>query len=252
MIFGFTANRALKSLIIVSAVALALAWTAPAMAGKKKPEEKAAAKIWAGIKANLDAGRELEACRLVKKLAPYENTETYHEAKKALLRKGISIQTPLVSYTSKAIVKAQNMVERNLVSTGDLKNIGVLPQHKDAWGTPLRVELATLKDYLYIVRSAGQDRKYMTEDDILIGGLKPKGFRDEPEGRKKTDRDQPDPNKKNKSEATRKGLLVQPGARTQEGGGGQSRSSSPQTETGDETQHQEESVELGDLLEKVQ
>ncbi len=210
----------IKGLFLLLAAAAVLAWASPGLAKKPNPDEKKAARLWSQIKGRLDQGRELEACRLARKMAPYGKTEAYARAKKTMLRRGISLETPLISWTSKAIVRTQNLVERDLIGTGDLKHIGALADHKDAWDTALRVEMVELGEYLYLVRSAGPDKKYLTGDDILIGGLKPKELKGQP-------------------------------ADTGESKGHALSGSAGETETDQETQNREEVVELGDLLEKT-
>lgn len=238
---------------------LALVWAGPGEAKKVSKEQKAA-RLWSQIKSNLDADQELKACHLAVKMAGYEDTKAYGQAKKVLRKRGISIEDPLISYTSKAIVRAQNIVERDLLQGGDLKHIGIMPDHKDAWGTPLRVEMVKMGEYLYIVRSAGPDKKYNTGDDPIIGGLKPRGHGGSAgagSGDRGKNQASGKPGKSGKTNPTLQGLLNQGGgsgggsAGSGSAGGGSGSGGSQASGGGDETQPQEEVVDLGDLIEKT-
>ncbi len=241
----------IKTLAVLAALALVLAWAAPGAAKKPPKAEQKAARLWSKIKSHLDGNRELEACRAAVKMAPYQGTKAYAAAKKALRARAISIEDPLLSWTSKAMIRAQNVVERDLLVKGDLKHIGVLPEHKDAWGTPLRVEMVEMGEYLYMVRSAGPDRKYATNDDPIIGGLKPKELKQgSGSGRKVGGSSAGRAKKGGKTDTTLKGLLNQGGGSAGTGAGGGGPEAEPEMD--EEPRHQEEVVELDDLIQKTE
>ena len=243
-------GRRIRVLAVLAVLALVLVWTVPGEA-KKMPQ---ADRLLSQIRSHLDQDQELEACRLAVKMAEYSETKAYAEAKKLLRARGISIEDPLLSWTAKAIVRAQNIAERELLVEGDLKHIGVLPDHKDAWGTPLRIEMVETGPYIYMVRSAGPDKKYGTGDDPLVGGLKPKsGKSGSGAGGQAQASEQA--NKNSKTKSTLKSLLKPGGSSSGggsgSGGGGSASGSSPAPEAGDDAQPQEEVVDLGDLIDKT-
>jgi hypothetical protein len=126
-------------------------------------------RIFSRIKGYIDAGKELNACRLAEDLAPYKETPTYAEAEQYLLSHGISIDDPLGSYTVKKVIQLQNDTEAQRMSTKGLPTPGPRANHKDAWGRPIRIELVSRGGFIYLVRSAGPDGKYMNDDDYVVG-----------------------------------------------------------------------------------
>lgn len=209
--------------ICLTLIAL-LALPLPALAGDKKlPPKGTDVKIWKQVKKALDKGYLLKACKLAVKMKPWaENpTPSYKKVQKALQKRGISIEDPMTSYTAKQIVRVQNKIEKTLVATGDLKGIGMHKNIRDAWGTPIRVEMAEIGDYLYLVRSAGPDKKWMTDDDPLIGGLKPKSTRPSQLGKGKGDKKAAaEAAKKKRHSRMKAGLMGTDKKRSGGGGGG--------------------------------
>lgn len=237
--------------VVVSAVVVVMAWAAPGMAKNKSKEEKKADRLWSQIKSHLDRSQELAACRLAVKIAPYPETEAYAAAKSALRQSGISIKDPLMSWTSKAMIKVQNIVENDLRVAGDMKHIGILPDHKDAWGSAIRVEMVELGDYFYLVRSAGADKKYNTGDDPIIGGLKEKRHRGNSGGGEKSNTaGTPGSNKAGGTDSTFKSLLTGKGDTAQSDD--RNYDSASELEMDDETRPQEEEIELDDLIKKME
>ena len=165
-----------------------------------------------------------------------------------------------MSYTGKVLVRAQNLVERSLLAEGDVKHIGTMPDHIDAWGTPVRVEMVEMGDYLYMVRSAGPDKKYLTSDDPIIGGLKPMGFKSEPDGGLKAGGSSASGGvsgsaKAQKTDTTLKSLLKTSAGGFPEspGTGGALAGSDPGGDEADgEEMPREEVVELEELIEKTE
>ena len=123
----------------------------------------------ARIQAALAQGREKQACELALQMAPYKGTPAHAQAKTALLGQGISIESPLQSWTLKRIIELQNRLEGQRAAKGDLPRLGLYQDYPDAWGTPLRVEMVSRGSVLYLLRSAGPDRAFMTDDDLAVG-----------------------------------------------------------------------------------
>jgi hypothetical protein len=227
------------------------------MAQVQSDKEQQAAKLWTRVKAHLDREDELKAARLALKMAPFKGTQAYGKAQKALKARGLSIESPLLSWTAKALVRVQNVIEGEMQKQGNITSIGVLKGHTDAWGHPLRVELVHMGEYLYLIRSAGPDGKYMSGDDPIIGGLKP-GMDGINETRETTGSAEsrgyqnPDPSK-----GLRKDLLKTGGNRTGQGstpgtGRAASRdgSDAPAAKDEDIEELKEDLAELEKLLEK--
>lgn len=128
------------------------------------------ADLQARIHRHLQAGQELEACRLAQKMANYKGGPAYEKARRELLGRGLSIDDCLTSLTVKRMMKVQNRVERELVLGQDLTKIGEQKDETDAWGTPIRFELVNRPGLLYFIRSAGPDKKYYTPDDAILAG----------------------------------------------------------------------------------
>lgn len=148
-------------------ILLLLLSTALSAAAGDKPGKEAA--IWRQVQAKLKAGDELAACRLAVKLSSYSDTPTYAKASGKLLDYGISIEDPLGSYSIKKITELQNETEAFRKKHRALPSLGLYRKHRDAWGTPLRVDMMSRKGFVYLIRSAGPDRRYMTDDDYVIG-----------------------------------------------------------------------------------
>lgn len=125
--------------------------------------------LWRQISGLLRQGRELEACEVATKMAPFEGHRAYIKAEKALLKRGISITSPLKSYSLKQIVALENALEAKRSVTGKLPQPGVRDGFEDAWGTALRVEMITRRTMIYLIRSAGPDKIFFTMDDLAIG-----------------------------------------------------------------------------------
>ena len=190
-------------------------------------------------------------------MAPFEGTQAFQAAAEAFQARGLSIQTPLLSWTAKALIRAQNVVEGELQKDGNISSIGVLRDHRDAWGNPIRVELVQMGEYLYVIRSAGPDGKYMSGDDPLIGGLKPgaDGITDneemtgsaEPRGYQN-----PDPSKGVRQDLLKAGVKGTGGRSSQ--GAGRTASQAKPTEPAEADQDieelKEDLAELEKLLEK--
>ena len=140
---------------------------APAFAGDEKAGPEVA--IWQEVKRLFKQGKELEASKAATALKKYPDTPTYEKAKKVMAGYGYSIQDPLGGYTIKQIIKLQNVLEPIRRREGRMPTVGKRKSHLDAWGMPLRVEMVARGNYIYIIRSAGPDRHYITEDDYIIG-----------------------------------------------------------------------------------
>ncbi len=150
--------------LMVAFFLLAGPWAAPAVhAGLVE------AAIWQKVQTLLAQGKELEACREAVKLQEYKDSPVYKKAQKELARRGISLADPLASYTAKRIVDLQNETQAVSAATGQLPKPGLRPRHKDAWGHPMRVELVTRGSFVYAIRSAGPDGRFMSDDDLVVG-----------------------------------------------------------------------------------
>ncbi len=149
--------------VLIAVTTVMSCWALPARAGQ-------AERLWAKAAKLLNQGRELEACKVVAKMAPYSETAVYAKASRILLKRGISIETPLTSWTVKQMLKLQNRIEHDLRATGDMPLIGPAPDFQDAWGRPIRVEMVEKPGVLYFIRSAGPDGRLYTADDAVVVG----------------------------------------------------------------------------------
>ena len=156
---------------VVAVLALPAVCPAPAARFAFASEQKAGpeAAIWRDVQEYLKRGEELKACKAAVGLKKYSDTPTYERAKKVMERYGYSLQDPLGGYTIKQIIKLQNILEPVRQRDGKMPTVGKRKSHLDAWGTPLRVEMVARGSYIYIIRSAGPDRRYITDDDYIIG-----------------------------------------------------------------------------------
>ncbi len=150
--------------VLVLALVLLLAWAVEAA-----PAPTPAQDLWQKVEHTLKAGRMLEACRLATGFSKYSEDPFYPKAEEGLLKYGLSIEDPLGSYTMLRMVVLQNKTEAKRIATGNLPKAGPRRKYRDAWGMPLRIELVARKGFIYVVRSAGPDRKYLTPDDMVVG-----------------------------------------------------------------------------------
>lgn len=127
------------------------------------------AELETGIRDNLAQGRLAEACQLALKMQPFKGRPEYDRAKALLLERGISLTSPLESLSIQRMIALQNLLEAQRRQTKALPRPGPYPDHPDAWGVPVRVEMITRRAFVYLLRSAGPDRKFMTEDDLALG-----------------------------------------------------------------------------------
>ncbi len=122
-----------------------------------------------GIRENLAQGRLEEACQLAIKMQPFKGRPEYDRAGALLLERGISLTSPLESLSIQRMIALQNVLETQRRQTKALPRTGPYPDHPDAWGVPVRVEMVTRRAFVYLLRSAGPDRKFMTDDDLALG-----------------------------------------------------------------------------------
>jgi len=156
-------GRRIASLALVF-FCLAGAWAAPTVwAGLVE------AAIWKKVERLLQQGRELEACQEALKLKEFKSSPVYKEAEKGMMRYGLSLDEPLSSYTGKRMVDLQNEAQAEAAASGQLPKAGVRERHRDAWGNAMRVELVTKHDFVYAIRSAGPDRRFFSDDDLIVG-----------------------------------------------------------------------------------
>ncbi|MFZ5587674.1 MAG: hypothetical protein ACOZHQ_17275 [Thermodesulfobacteriota bacterium] len=134
-------------------------------AGAAGPEEALEREIGRA----LTQGRELEACQLALKMQAFKGAPGYDRAKAQLLARGISLEAPLESYTIRRMIDLQNKLEAERAQRGLPPEVGPREDSPDAWDTPLRVEMITRRTFAYMIRSAGPDRRFMTDDDLAIG-----------------------------------------------------------------------------------
>jgi hypothetical protein len=150
---------------LVLMAVLGLTAMMPATVQAQGPEVK----IWKRVQLLLKRGQLLTACQMVEKLRPYKDTPTYDEAEIVLKKRGISIGDPLGSYTLMRIVALQNKLEDDRARTGRVPSPGPRSKYEDGWLKPIRVEIITRKGFAYMLRAAGKDGKWMTNDDYVIG-----------------------------------------------------------------------------------
>ena len=126
-------------------------------------------KIWNQIKTHLNAKQYRAACELALKMKPFKETETYAIADKQLTKIGISLGDPLGSFTLMQIIALQNHTEAVRARTGRLPEPGPRPRFEDGWYRALRIEQLSRKTFAYLIRSAGADGIWMSNDDYVIG-----------------------------------------------------------------------------------
>gem|GEM_PF-2190627 len=127
------------------------------------------AELEKGIREYLAQGRLDEACRLAVKMQPFKGQPEYDRAQALLLERGISLASPLESLSIQRMIALQNLLEAQRRQTRRLPRTGPYPDHVDAWGSPVRVEMITRRAFVYLLRSAGPDRRFMTGDDLALG-----------------------------------------------------------------------------------
>ena len=165
-------------LVCLVAVLFMLAAAAPP-AEAETPPPSPANKLLKRESNKLKAGRLLPACRLARGFARFDDEDpAYVKAAELLVNYGISIEDPLGSYTLQRITDLENHEEAQRAARGMLPKPGPRKRFPDAWGKPLRVEIVARKGFLYVVRSAGPDKKYFTSDDLIIGVRDDTGFLD--------------------------------------------------------------------------
>ncbi len=154
---GSSASRVLTALVVGL-------WFWPALALAEGPAE-----LEQGIRDHLASGRVLEACQLAIKMQPFKGRPEHQRTRDLLLQHGISLSSPIESLSIQRMIALQNLLESQRRQTKALPRTGPYPDHPDAWGVPLRVELITRRAFVYLVRSAGPDRKFLTADDLAVG-----------------------------------------------------------------------------------
>ena len=155
-----------RLILLVTALSLSLGVVGPAGA-ELTPEALAK-----NIEKMLSKGQELDACWMAKRMAPFGDSEAYKALGEVMREHGLSIQSPLESYTLKKMVELQNLLE-NQRRTGQREpEPATYAKYPDGWGNPLRVELITHGAYVYLVRSAGPDQRFFTDDDMVVGTRK--------------------------------------------------------------------------------
>ncbi len=154
---------------MTSKALLVLAFVLLVLAGGVASARTPAQDLWQKVERALKAGRMLEACQLATGFSKYTEDPFYPKAEEGLLKYGLSIEDPLGSYTMLRMVVLQNKTEAKRIATGNLPKAGPRRKYRDGWGMPLRIELVARKGFLYVVRSAGPDRKYLTPDDMVVG-----------------------------------------------------------------------------------
>ena len=163
-------KRICPLIFILAFIALAV----PAAAAEKGADKR----LHYQIKTALRQNDLLKAANLAVKMKEFADppTKYYTRAKEMLFKDGISIGDPLMSYTAIQLIKIQSKIEMEMKHTGNISSIGQWSKYTDAWGTPLRSELVEKPGFIYLVRSAGPDKKFMTDDDPIVVGQRPKGF----------------------------------------------------------------------------
>lgn len=127
------------------------------------------AAIWHKVESLLQQGKELKACKEALKLQEYKDSPVYKKAQIKMAQYGLSLEDPLSSYTVKRMVDLQNEAQAEAAASGQLPKPGVRARHIDAWGHAMRVELVTRADFVYAIRSAGPDGRFLSSDDLVVG-----------------------------------------------------------------------------------
>ena len=114
--------------------------------------------------------KEVDALKLYKQLAiKFPKTSVRKSAEDQLLKTGISIGSPLVSWTSKRMFKMENTIVAYRDAKGAYPTGHVIKHPIDAWGNEIYYRLFPEKEmYDFIVFSKGPDKIKGTEDDILV------------------------------------------------------------------------------------
>ena len=100
----------------------------------------------------------------------YTKTESFKKAKLELEQKGISIEDPLISKTSKRMFNLQNIILRYKERNGIYPKVSALKTENDMWGSPLVLELGANQkvDWEFVIISMGPDGRLKTKDDIYL------------------------------------------------------------------------------------
>ncbi len=137
--------------------------------GEKEPtEEEKAQVIYRQAQEYMQQGLELEALQEYDKLVEFKDTEVFKKAKAELLADGIGIGTSLHSWTLKRMftLKAEVVAQLKLMRPNDdLPGTGHV---KDAWGAPVFIEYSDSPSYFFLIRSAGPDKKFRSDDDLIV------------------------------------------------------------------------------------
>ena len=130
--------------------------------------EKQATAIYQKAESLRKEGRMLQALREFSRLVDFSDTKAFKNAEAALLKEGISIKSPLDSWTLKRMMEVQNrLVEQGKDWHRD-GDITVPYSVTDAWGRSLMVAYSTGPKYSFYVFSAGADKQFNTDDDLKI------------------------------------------------------------------------------------
>jgi hypothetical protein len=113
-------------------------------------------------------GKIVPALKEFYQLVEYRHTEAFQKAEATLLEEGISITDPLNSWTLKKMIAAQNTLNKKGKDRHPDGNITVPYPMMDAWGRSIVIKYSTGDKYTFAVCSAGKDRKFGNDDDLLI------------------------------------------------------------------------------------
>lgn len=131
------------------------------------PEEKARAIYNEALELEKQ-GRRLEAMYKYDLLVDYKETETYVEAKEALFEKGLSIGGAVQAYTIQLLFNIKNEYVSQGILSHPEGNAKIKLDREDSWGTPIWIEFAKGKRYDFALLSAGPDKAFKTEDDLVL------------------------------------------------------------------------------------
>jgi len=123
----------------------------------------------------LDKARELErldrmpaAMREYDRLVEFKGTEIYQETEAALLKRGISIGSAETSWTIKEMYRIKNQIIREQRQEHPHGEITVPLEVKDTWGMPYFLHYSRGDKYYFLIKSAGPDKVFATDDDLKV------------------------------------------------------------------------------------
>ena len=137
--------------------------------GEKEPtDEEKAQVIYEQAQDYMQQGLELEALREYDKLVEYKDTDVFKKAKAELFEDGIGIGSSLESWTLKRMFALKTEVVEKLKALRPNEDLPRTSHVRDAWGAPILIKYSDSAKYFILIRSAGPDKKFKSDDDLIV------------------------------------------------------------------------------------